>query len=243
VELRIGSTHKIPANSTISIENLSALGEPYVEFAPSSDRGPYIQDNEVLDTHQIETPMSVPEVAVRVVELLDQFDPDAVSSMVGTAGDALSGIEPLLPGLERSTKLLAATILSRTEPFRRLLTDLQTLGADMAWTGPGLRDSGPEFAAFGTHIEAILNTGARLFEVGDSPAMYLTGDGIVPFLKDTTAFLDKTGPSLAELVPVLQPFADDAVTVGGPLDISTLISQAVNTVGDDGAVHLQIEVN
>lgn len=242
VDLRIDNTYKIPANSAIRIENLSALGEPYVEFAPSSNDGPYIQNNQVLDTRNIQAPMSIPQVAVRVVELLHQFDPKAVSSLVDTADKALTGTESEVPRLERSTKLLAATILSRTEPFRQLLTDLQTLGADMDWAGPGLRDSGPQFAEFGTHLEDIINIAARLFEVGDSPTMYQTGDGLVPFLKNATALLNKIGPSLADLVPILQPLADDAARVGSQLDISSLIAQAVNTVGDDGALHLQIAI-
>lgn len=242
VVFQINEGYQVPANSTVKIENLSALGEPYIEFKPTDNRGPYIQDNQLLDTRDIQAPMLIPELSSRAVEFINQLDPAVMSRLVGTVDTALAGTEAQVPKLERATKLLAATILSRTDLIRQLLTDLQTAGADMEWTGPSLIAAGPYWTEFGERIEDVIGAGADLFEVGDAPNQYLTGDGLLPFLDRLTALLTKLGPELSELVPVLAPVAAQATATLGQLDIGALISQAVNTVGDDGAIHLRINV-
>ncbi|WP_084524084.1 MlaD family protein [Nocardia inohanensis] len=242
VRFRIDEDFRVPATSAVRIENLSALGEPYIEFRPASDAGPYLSDNQLLDARTVAAPMLIPDLSAKVVQVVGQFDPKAIANLVATLDRAFAGTEGQLPRVERASTLLAATVLSRTSLIRQLLTDLQTAGADMAWTGPALADSGPYWSLFATRVDSLVTTASRLFEVGDSPDDYLRGDGLVPFLKQLDEFLAKNGPGFAQLAPMLRPMITQTTDAIAPLDISALISTALATVGDDGTVHLQVGV-
>ncbi|WP_405492772.1 MlaD family protein [Nocardia sp. NBC_00511] len=240
-DIRLDNAYQVPVASTVAIENLSALGEAYLQFAPTGTGGPFIADHQVLDLRNIKAPMTIPRMAVRVVELLNGVDPAIVQSLVGTVSTALIGTESVMPQLQRSTQLLAATILSRTTAIRQLFTDLQTMGGDLDWAGQSLNDSGPFLAFFGQRADEAITEVSQLADRRD-PLAYTTGDGVVPFLGNLDDFLGRLGPDLTPLGPALQPLLRDATTSVHRLDISALITQALNTVGDDGALHLQVEI-
>ncbi|MFB8004854.1 MlaD family protein [Nocardia sp. NPDC056000] len=242
VSLEFAGAHHIPVSSAVKIENLSALGEPYIDFQPPDTRGPYLRDGQQLDTAKVQVPLLIPDLSVKAVQFIRQLDPATMTSLVHTLDTTLTGTEAQLPQLERATSLLAATLLSRTGTIRQLLTDLQTTGADMDWTGPALAASGPYWSLLGQRLEELITTASRVIEKGDAPHDYLTGNGVVPFLNQLNATMTRLGPEFTQLVPVLQPLTADATSSLGRLDISALIAQALGTVGDDSAVHLRLSV-
>ncbi|MGW4634474.1 MlaD family protein [Nocardia sp. NPDC004415] len=241
VRLRIDDRHRIPLSGTVRIEQLSALGEPYVAFAPASGDGPYLEDGQVIPADRVELPMTVTALSARLVTLLDQLDPGAISRLVGTVDQALTGTEAAVGTLQRSTTLLAATLLSRTATIRRLLADVQALGGDMAWLGPSLGSAGPNFGEFGVTLSAIVESGSALVESRPLDD-YFTGDGLVPFLDRLTALITEIGPSLAPLEQVLGPVVADAVHRTPVIDISALISQALQNVDAEGTVHFRLGI-
>ncbi|NMN98894.1 MlaD family protein [Antrihabitans stalactiti] len=243
VAFRVEDKFAIPTVSTVVIENLSALGEPYVQFTPTTADGPYLQDGQQIDTRTIAMPLSIPDVARTVTTLMNQLDPEAISSIVATVTQGLSGLENVIPNLARSTSLLAATILSRTPEIRSLLTDLQNIGSDMEWTGPSMASAGPLWADFGVKVEMVVESLAKFVRLPGVPQNYITGNGIVPFLPKVTAYIEEVGPDLATLVPIIAPLAATATAAIPAIDLSSLISQALNATAADGAIHLQINVN
>lgn len=242
IRFRVDAPYRIPAASEVRIENLSALGEPYLEFRPTADTGPYISDNQILDARSAAAPTLIPDLAAKAVAVIDQLDPKAITSLVTTFNQALTGVEAEIPRLERANTLLAATILSRTTLLRDLLLDLQASGADMTWAGPALTSSGPEWTRLGTSLEELITVAANFFEKGDAPRDYLTGDGLVPFLQRVDALITELGPGMLELAPILRPMTAPLPAALASLDISALISTALGTVGDDGTVRLQVTV-
>ncbi|QLY30456.1 MlaD family protein [Nocardia huaxiensis] len=242
VALRFDSEFEVPADSLVTIENLSALGEPYVEFTPNTDGGPYLRDGQRIDTAAVTPPMSISEVSRLVNQVLTQLDPEAISGFVDTFGTALHGTDAVIPGLARSTDLLAATLASRDPKIGAMLTDLQSIVPDMNWSGPAMAAGAPAFIEFGQRVDEIAQAIGRLVATGDTPAMYMEGNGLIPFLAKLTAWIDTAGPGLQELAPVLQPLVESATASAPRIDLSALISQALNGIGDDGAVRLRITV-
>lgn len=241
VRLKIESRYRIPLSSDVRIEQLSALGEPYVQFSPVATAGPYIENGQVIPANRIRTPMTITELSGKMVDLLAQVKPDVIASLVGTFDRALADTDPAMQTLQRSTALLAATLLSRTESIRQLFTDMQALGGNIDWMGPSLSTTGPEFGAFGTTLNKIVEQGSALAEsrpVSD----YFTGDGLVPFLRNLTTFIEQIGPTAAQLGPVLAPVVNDAVNRTPAIDISALIAQALQGVDTDGTLHFRIGV-
>ncbi|WP_278263068.1 MlaD family protein [Nocardia sp. AG03] len=241
VRLRVEDRYRIPLSGTVRIEQLSALGEPYVAFAPESGDGPYLEDGQVIPADRVHPPMTVTALSARLVTLLDQLDPAAIARLVGTVDQALAGTDTAVRTLRRSSTLLAATLLSRTATIRQLLADMQALGGDMAWLGPSLGSAGPNFGEFGVTLSAIVESGSALVESRPLDD-YFTGDGLVPFLDRLTTLITEIGPSLAPLEQVLGPVVADAVRRTPVIDISTLITQALQNVDAEGTVHFRLGV-
>lgn len=242
VSFRIEGDNRIPAASTAVIENLSALGEPYVAFTSRGDAGTYLRDGQRIEANQIRTPMSIPDAASTMTELLNQLDPQTINSLIDTMHEGLSGLEQVIPELARSTDLLAATLLTRMPAIRRIFVHLQDIGADMAWTGPTLEASGPLWGEFGVEARNVADALARFVRIGNMPEDYVGEGGLIPFLNDLRDYLDKIGPELAELAPVLEPLATSSTQNIPRLDISALIAQALAATSADGSVHIQIDV-
>ncbi|MEU2253598.1 MlaD family protein [Nocardia xishanensis] len=246
VGLRIEQDYRVPASSAVVIEKLSALGEPYIEFRPGPAAGaPYLADGQRVDAVQVRMPVSIPQMADMMTRLLEQFDPQALDELVATLSQGLAGTEQIIPELSRSTGLLAAVLLSRSDQVHRLLEELQRVGADTDWAGPAFAASGPQWGQFGVKIHDVVDVVENIVrnrEGGDMPEDYVGGDGFRPFLNRLVAFLHESGPELRQLAPALRPLAESATASAGRIDLSSLISQALHGTGDDGALHLQITV-
>ncbi|NKY42066.1 MlaD family protein [Nocardia cerradoensis] len=247
VDLRIEHDYRVPASSSVVIEQLSAMGEPYLEFRPDAAAGaPYLADGQRVDAKQIRTPVSIPDMADAVTRLLQQFDPQALSELIDTLSQGLAGTDRIIPELGRSTGLLAATLLSRSGEMRTLLDQLQRIAADSEWIGPAVAASGPYWGLFGGKVSEVVgvveNVMIRNHEGGTMPEDYVHGDGILPFLNRLVDFLHESGPQLQQLAPALRPLAESATAAAGRIDLSTLISQALHATTADGALHLRIAV-
>ncbi|MCX4092055.1 MlaD family protein [Nocardia sp. alder85J] len=241
VGLRIAADRHVPTDSTVTIEHLSALGEPYVEFRSRTGAGPYLRDGQRLETANVRMPLSIPAVARLVAKTIDQLDPAVVGSLVGTAGQALTGTDAAIPNLARSGDLLAAAIMSRSPRIGDLLNSFQAAAADIDWAGPATSAAAPAFVHFTRTLDDLVAAVGRLVDA-QPPQTYTGGSGLVPFLGKLTDALHQLGPELKSLTPALQPLADAATTAAPNLDISALITQALDDVTPDGAVRLRVTV-
>ncbi|MFF0545030.1 MlaD family protein [Nocardia thailandica] len=241
VRLAVDDRHRIPAAGTVRIEQLSALGEPYIGFEPDTEGGPYLGDGQVVPAEAVHEPTTVTELSTRLVSLLDGVRPEVVAGLVETFDRALAGTGATVQTLQRSTTLLAATLLSRTDVLRQLFADMQYLGADIDWMGPSLAAAGTLFGEFGITLSDIVQSGSALVESRPTE-QYFTGAGVLPFLTEVDALLAKIGPDVALLGPALQPVVTDAVTRAPGIDLGALLDQAVHGFGEDGSVRLRISV-
>ncbi|MEV0294654.1 MlaD family protein [Nocardia sp. NPDC050710] len=233
VGFRVDGSHKLPTDSIVTIEQLSALGEPYVQFVPNAEGGPYLRDGQRLDTATVRTPLSIPEVARLVTTTMNQLDPTVVGSLVETMSTSLTGTESVMPELARSGDLLASTIMSRAPKIAELLRSFQRAARHIEWAGPATAAGAPELVQFGKVLDGLVEAVGRLVAEGNSPQMYLEGNGIVPFLEKITRWLEEVGPELKALIPGLRPLTDAVVSGAPGIDLSALIGQALHETGAD----------
>ncbi|AYF76798.1 MCE family protein [Nocardia yunnanensis] len=244
VEVRfdIDPGQRIPADSAVVVESLSALGEPYIDFQPASGNGPYLTDGQLIHAQAVRTPKSIPEVARTVTDLLQQLDPQAIASLIQTFSQTLAGTETVIPQLTHASDLLAATLISRAPQIRELLTNAQVPGPDVAVAGAQMADGGIQFGEFGIKVHDVVNSLQRLLDARPVPDAYTNGDGLIPFLPKVTDYINRIGPDAQRLYPAVGPL----LTRGGDalqgIDLSALIAQALAAVGPDGTVRLQINV-
>ncbi|MFE3445256.1 MlaD family protein [Nocardia sp. NPDC059180] len=241
VGLRVDSDHKVPTDSIVTIEHLSALGEPYVQFRPKTGAGPYLEDGQQLHSQEVRTPLSIPQAARMVTNTMNQLDPAVVGSLAETMSVALHGTDAVMPELTRAADLLASTIVSREPQIAQLLNDFETVSQDIDWAGPATAAAAPAFTEFAQRLDELVESVGRLIQTGNAPEMYLEGNGLVPFLQRLTEWVHQVGPELASLLPGLQPLADAVTTTAPRLDISALISQALASTDAD-AVQVRVTV-
>ncbi|MFE7801990.1 MlaD family protein [Nocardia sp. NPDC057440] len=246
VQFRIDDSYRIPSSSMARIETLSGLGEPYLDFRPVGGDGPYLRDGQIVDAAKVTMPLSIPEVAQTATRLLGQLDPQAMAAIIQTFTQGLAGTEKIVPQLSRATDLLAATLLARSDVIREMLIAFQANANDMAWSGPALTDASGPWAAFGPRVSEVAAAIARVIRKGDVPADYVIDTpetvGLVPFLRQLAERINAIGPDLATMIPLLQPLIPLATNAVRPLDIGSLITQALETTSPDGTLNLQLTV-
>ncbi|QIS02029.1 MCE family protein [Nocardia brasiliensis] len=241
VGMKLVADRRVPTDSTVTIEHLSALGEPYVEFRPNSEGGPYIRDGQQLRTSAVRMPLSIPEVARLATRTLNQLDPQVVSSLVNTAEQSLAGTDSAIPNLARSGDLLAAAVMSRNPQIVSLLNSLQSTATNMDWVGPSFSAAAPEWLKFAQAVSNLVDHVGTMVD-GQSIEQYTTGNGVAPFTEKTIATLRELQPELSSLAPVLRPLVDAIVAAAPRIDISDLISQALADVDADGAVKVRVAI-
>ncbi|MFI6778910.1 hypothetical protein [Nocardia sp. NPDC050412] len=121
------------------------------------------------------------------------------------------------------------------------LNSFQLAASDIEWAGPATSIGAPNLVRFGQSLDDLVEAVGRLVTAGNSPQMYLEGDGLVPFLQRVTEWMDKVGPELKSLLPGLRPLADAVAATAPRIDLSSLISQALHETGDD-AVKVRVGI-
>jgi virulence factor Mce-like protein len=246
VDMRLDTRYRVPATGSVRVESLSGFGEPYVEFTPATPDGPALRNGQTVDASRVSLPISMPELARDVTTVLQQVDPTAIGSIIGTFTTALAGTQAVMPELARSTSLLAATMLSRTDVIRQLLNSLQDRVGDMGWTGPDLAASAGAWREFGPRVQQLVDVITANARIDDGPGGFLVDKpdtiGLVPFLDKVGDWFQQNGPQIAQLTPMLQPLVVSATGAAGRVDISALIEQALNATSPDGALRLKINV-
>ena len=67
VKLSFTEQFHVPVDSDVRLENLSALGESYLELVPRNEGGPMLRDGERIATESVIQPASISELATSVV--------------------------------------------------------------------------------------------------------------------------------------------------------------------------------
>lgn len=246
VRFRVDGSFRIPVTSAVRIEGLSGLGEAYLDFRPSSGDGPYLRDGQTVSASKITAPVSIPDIARTTTELMRQLDPVALASIVDTFSQAMAGTDTVIPQLARSTDLLAATLISRTDIIRRMLLAMQANATDMDWSESALLEASGPWADFGPRVSEVADSIARVIRAGNMPDSFLEDTeetlGLVPLLEQLTAKVDEMGPELSPLIPLLQPLLAQVPPLVSQLDLGSLISQALHATTPDGTLRLQLTV-
>ncbi|BDH59785.1 MlaD family protein [Tsukamurella sp. PLM1] len=238
VRVRYPSEYRIPVDSALAIEQLSALSEPYIEVSPRSSGGPVFASGAVVPATSVSQSKSVSDVFKALAALNRTADSGAIADVVQTAWQATNGRDDELATLSRAGQLLSSTVLSRMPAIRTMFADTQVYSADLGWAPNAVSRLGTEFQNTATVVRGAVEAVQK---------MVLTLDAPTPFAKTIDPFLMRLKPYLDELLPAL-------ATTGGPfisifsalnrtvplIDLSTLLSTALQVAGPDGAARVTI---
>ncbi|MBS4103400.1 MlaD family protein [Tsukamurella paurometabola] len=240
VKFRYDSKYKIPANSKLRIEQLSAVSEPYVDFRPDTLEGPYLADGSTIDINKVKQPLSLPETFKLISQLTTNINSTDLGGITETLADATNNTQGALPNLSQAGNLLASTITARMPNIRRMLENTQDYQSDMSWLPSAISEFGPSTRTFVMKDIELLKALDTLMKGIDGPDMLTktVNPNLFKIAPNTSKLLANLGPITEPMVPVVQAMTD----VLPQIDMGALLSQALNTFGSDGAANLTVVI-
>ena len=240
VKFRYDGKYKIPSDTGLRIEQLSAVGEPYIDFRPETLNGPYLADGSTIDIAKIKEPLSLPETFKLISGLTSNINSTDLGGITETLADATSNTQGSLPNISQAGDLLARTLTARMPNIRRMMENTQNYQADMDWLPGAITEFGPSTRTFVVKDVELLKAIDSLMKGMNGPEMLTKS--VNPFLlkiaPNTSKLLSNLGPMTEPLVPVVQALTDTLPQI----DMAALLSQALNTVGSDGAANLTVVI-
>jgi virulence factor Mce-like protein len=237
IHFYIEGRYQVPADSDVRLENLSALGESYIELEPRTTAGPMFRDGQRIP--RATQPASISELATSVVRVLNQLDPHQLGRVIGEADAGLPDPGRVLPNLTRSSLLLRNTTADFKGQGRELLDNFQVLLQNASFVGPALAGAEPSFRDLGPPLRALWNNVSTT-----------TGGALIPsdlsqlsaLVQRIQKFLDDRGVDLRVLGTATSANVKLIANALKNLDSSQILANLLATVPEDGAIELHVPI-
>jgi phospholipid/cholesterol/gamma-HCH transport system substrate-binding protein len=238
IHFYVNGQYQVPVDSDVRLENLSALGESYIELEPRSSGGPIFRDGQRVASNPNTQPRSISELGTSVVRFLNQLDPGQLSRVVGEADRALPDPGVVLPNLVRASTLLRNTTADFKGQGRALLDDFQVLLQNANFVGPALARAAPSILDLGPPLQAAWND-SWMLATWERPLNMIQLALLVGRLQK---FLDDRGPDLKVLGEATSTNVKLMANGLKNLDSSEILSNLLATVPADGAIELHMPI-
>jgi phospholipid/cholesterol/gamma-HCH transport system substrate-binding protein len=236
IDFYIDGGYRIPVDSEIRLENLSALGESYIGLIPRGDDGPMLQDGQRIAAKAVTQPPSISELATSVVRVLDQLDPPALERVISEANAALPDPAAVLPNISRASTLLRNTVRNIHGSGRAVLDNFQILLKDAEYVAPALKIIGPNARIAGVGIQDLLK-GLPLITHRGEPENLTEFNKL---FKRIQSFLDDRGPDLKVLGEAFLPKLNAIAGALMNFDTGQILDRMLAAVPPDGTVTLRV---
>ena len=89
--MRLEQNTKLPTSSTFHVANLTAVGEQYVDFEPTSTAGPYATSGHTFTGTSSALPVSTDTILVDLSKFVNSLDPNDLQTVVHELGTMFTG--------------------------------------------------------------------------------------------------------------------------------------------------------
>jgi phospholipid/cholesterol/gamma-HCH transport system substrate-binding protein len=131
--MKIHRDKRIPAGATAHVWRKSAIGEPYIDFAPppggAAGDGPYLEPGDIVPMERTGVPLEFSELLRSASALISGIEPDRAGVLVHELAAALHGRTDSLRQLTRAGDELSSTFAERTDLLDRLTVNNTRLTA------------------------------------------------------------------------------------------------------------------
>lgn len=238
VHFYIAGEHRLPVDSVVRVDNLSALGETYIGFFPGPAAEPVFEEGQRIATEAVTTPPTISDLAVSVGHLLQQSDPAQLKSLVAEADTALVDPDTVLPNLARAGRLLHSEAQSMNGRGQDMLNNLQTLLRNAEFVGPALANLAPSLQQIGPNLQAIFAGAMNIVLAGSPEAL----ERFQEYLARIQNFLDTRSPDIKVLAETLLPNIRSIGSALTNFDTGRLLDNMLRGVPEDGAIDLHVTV-
>jgi phospholipid/cholesterol/gamma-HCH transport system substrate-binding protein len=240
VSIDLDRAHPVPANSPISVENLSAAGEQYIDFKPKLIAPPYFADGTVIPADRAAPMVTSSDLLTKANALMSALNVDQVHTIISNTSaafadndntiDALATTAGLTAKVIHDDKQLLATLFSNISTFTTNLGEINA-GEVISETGKLLPRSVPAFLRMIHEIETLSHTGVGVVGPDDPAGILVTKLG---------QYIDMLAGPLSTFTTVLQP----AVAPLRPIkvDAGHWLDFWESTFNDSGGLRVQLNV-
>jgi phospholipid/cholesterol/gamma-HCH transport system substrate-binding protein len=236
IDFYVDGQYRIPEDTEVRLENLSALGESFIEFVPRSDGGRTFQDGQRIPTKSVTQQPSVSELTTSVVRVLNQLDPGAVKRIIGEADAALPDPNAVLPNLSNASIQLNNMVNGMNGQGYQVLTNFQTLLRNAEWVNPALTSMAPQILRLGVGLQDLFKLFSAFYQ-HDNPNSIMNLNNLVARIQ---GLLDDRGGDLKVLGEAFQPKLNAIAAVLMNFDSGQILDNFLNQVPADGTVTLRV---
>lgn len=236
IDFYVDGQYRIPVDTEVRLENLSALGESYIEFVPRSDGGQTLQDGQRIATESVTHPPSISELSTSVVRVLDQLDPAAVRRIISEADAAVPDPKTVLPNLSRASTVFNNMVNGMNGQGRQLLSNFQTLLRNAEWVSPDLTSLAPQTQTIGVNFQDLFKHFPVLY-ARDEPDSIMNLNNLVVRIQ---ALLDDRGSDLKVLGEAFQPKLNMIAGALMNFDTGQILDHFLQQVPADGTITLRV---
>jgi phospholipid/cholesterol/gamma-HCH transport system substrate-binding protein len=240
VSIDVDHAYPVPANSVISVENLSAAGEQYVDFKPKVIAPPYFSDGTVIPADRVTPMVTLSDLLNKGNALISALNPDHLRTVISNAGAALAGNDGPIDSLATTAGLTANVIHDDKQLLAVLFGNISTLttglgelnaGEIISETGTLLPRTVPAFLRMIHEIEVLSHTGVGVLGPDDPVGIFIT---------KISEYIDELAGPLSTFTTILEP----AVAPLRPIKIDAghWLDFWESTFNDTGGMRVQLNV-
>jgi phospholipid/cholesterol/gamma-HCH transport system substrate-binding protein len=209
--LSIDDAVEIPRDSVVEVRSASAVGELYVAFVPTGERGPSLRDGDIVPVSQTRLPTPTGAVVDGVDTLLDSLPRKALATTVDEAYSAFVGHGEDLGRLLDSAEDFQDAADANLPQTTALLSDLRTVLATQQRLAPEVGTTARDLGLLTDTLVAQDKTLRALLRDGSPAAREITG--LTRDLQGTLPHLLTDLASTAQVLNVYLPGLKHTLTV------------------------------
>jgi phospholipid/cholesterol/gamma-HCH transport system substrate-binding protein len=196
LDLTLHHGTKIPLDSSVYVHNLSAVGEQYLDFEPTSQKGPFAEAGDTIKGDRSSLPVDEDDLLIQMNQLVDSLDKHDLQTVVKETGLMFHDTgRPLQRMIDSGDTFIRAAQAHQAETISLLDNGLTVLRTQQA--------EGDNIRSFAHDLADV--TGA--VRASDSDLRTVLDDG-GPAAKEVQALMRQLEPTLpvmlANLVTVQQ---------------------------------------
>ena len=161
---------KIPVDTLAVVGNRSAIGEQYVELQPSSDDGPYLENESEIPMANTRLPIPTVQLLTDISDTVSHVDRDSLQTVVTELGLAFDSTGNDLGQIIDTSNAFIDAADDNFETTTALIRDSNTVLKGQLDTASAIRTFSKNLALFSTSLVGVDNDLRQLIDSGSVAA-------------------------------------------------------------------------
>ncbi len=131
VSMDVDRKYPVPADSMVSVENLSAAGEQYIDFRPKMIAPPYFTDGAVIPAERVAPIVTASDLLTKANVLFTALNLDQIHGIINDMSAAFKGNDETIDSLAVTAGLTAKVIRDDKELLGTLFSNVSTFTTNL----------------------------------------------------------------------------------------------------------------